>query len=108
MVLIFTYLVNIKTVRGRSQTMLTRFWLFLTTYLPHLVNVVCERPLRRMAPIFVAFSEELNFISKNSNKANFFQVRAHAKKDGKKKKNYILEKKIFMYLVNMVMLIFHR
>ena len=61
-----------------------------------------------MAPIFVAFSEELNFISKNSNKANFFQVRAHAKKDGKKKKNYILEKKIFMYLVNMVMLIFHR
>ena len=50
---------------GRSQTTLTRFWLFLTTYppvltfqmgwtknahfwttyLPHLVNVVCERPL---------------------------------------------------------------
>ena len=53
--------------RGRSQTTLTRFWLFLTsyppvstfpmvrkltknahfwtTYLPCLVNVVCERPL---------------------------------------------------------------
>ena len=56
-----------KVVRGRSQTTLTRFWLFFTTYthvltfsmlqpltnsghfwttyLPCLVNVVCERPL---------------------------------------------------------------
>ena len=55
-------------IRGHSQTTLTRFWLFLTTYphvwtfsmvctltksghfwityLPHLVNVVCECPLR--------------------------------------------------------------
>ena len=57
----------LASVRGRSQTTLTRFWLFLTTYpppltfsmvwtltwsghfwttyLPRLVNVVCERPL---------------------------------------------------------------
>ena len=58
---------HVRHLRGRSQTTFTRFWLFLTTYppvftfsmvwtftksgyfwttyLPRLVNVVCERPL---------------------------------------------------------------
>ena len=30
---------------GRSQTALTRFWIFLTTYPPPLVKLVFERPL---------------------------------------------------------------
>ena len=60
--------------RGRSQTTLTRFWLFLTTYppaltfsmvwtltksghskttyLPCLVNVVCERPQTKITLLF--------------------------------------------------------
>ena len=68
-------------LRGRSKTTLTRFWLFLTTYppalifsivwtltkrgqfwptyLPRLVNVVCERPLRSEREISIDADSEL-------------------------------------------------
>ena len=65
---------SVQNKRGRSQTMLTRFWLFLTTYspaltfsmvwtlrksrhfktvyLPGLVNIVYERPQRNLSDSF--------------------------------------------------------
>ena len=76
-------------IGGRSQTTLTRFWLFLTTYppaltfsmvytltktghfwntyLPRLVNVVCERPLRqKYKPPFLLylFFSSVSFVEK--------------------------------------------
>ena len=59
---------KLHNLRGRSQTTLTRFYFFLTTYPTPSVNVFCERPL-------MAIDTQSNSISQGVN-----SIKIHGKK----------------------------
>ena len=111
----------LNSPRGRSQTTLTRFWIFLTTYppaltfsmvwtltksghfwttyLPRLINVVCEQTLKSVNPLqfFSQLFGVIKFVKGNAWVLTFciylfslFEI----SKNHKNRQNFFINKKL--------------